>query len=127
MLRYVLTIFLIASWYLNHTSTPELSLCYRIFRKFCTSWPSTNASANKYLNARLLGLIYKCFSNAVTEMGRGYMERDRILIDAIKLLSGVTVPIYLPTEDLQEPIFSPSVCIQYNIFLPWVVLNILIK
>lgn len=60
-------------------------------------------------------------------MGRGYMERDRILIDAIKLLSGVTVPIYLPTEDLQEPIFSPSVCIQYNIFLPWVVLNILIK
>lgn len=55
------------------------------------------------------------------------MQRDRILIDAIKLPSRGTVPIYLPTEDLQEPIFSPSVYIKYNVFLPWVVLNILIK
>lgn len=64
-----------------------------------------------------------CLSNVVIEMGRGQMQRDRILIDAIKLPSRGTVPINLPTEDFQEPIFSPSVYIKYDVFLPWVVLN----
>lgn len=71
--------------------------------------------------------MYKCFSNVVTELGRGYMQRDIISIDIIKLPSRVTVPIYLPTEDLQENILAPSVYIKYNLFLPWAVLNILTK
>lgn len=44
----------------------------------------------------------ECFSNVETKIGTGYLQ---ILTGTVKLPSGMTVPIYIPTENSSEYTF----------------------